>query len=211
MARLNRVASFRGTSKTEDGNLTCGSCGDKIKPGDPYIWWANKQGRMSFRRNRCTKPGCAPKPWEYQTTSPHIQAMMMTEETVLAELDAAEFKVETADTFADEITAIVQQAAEGVREAGEGYTESGQNIEEGFGNATYQSEELVEKGETIEGQADDIESWEPSDTDPPERDEFEDEDDEDAASEAYEQAVADWSEQVRDEAREAVVEACELP
>jgi hypothetical protein len=215
MARLNRVASFRGTSKTEDGNLTCTSCGDKIKPGDPYIWWANKQGRMSLRRNRCTKPECAPKAWEYQTTSPHIAAMMQTEEAVHGELSDAAFNAEDPASWPDEISAIVQAAADGVREVGEGYTESGNNIEEGFGNPTYQSEELVEKGEAIEGQADELESWEPADDSPPERAEFEDDDDEDAdeeaTDEAYGQALDDWAEAIRDEARDAVTEGCELP
>jgi hypothetical protein len=62
MARLNTVKSFRGTSKTEDGNLTCEKCRDKITPGDGYRWWANKMRHMrgSVRRIRCMKNECTP-------------------------------------------------------------------------------------------------------------------------------------------------------
>lgn len=55
MARLNRVNSFRGTTKTADGCLTCEVCRTKIRKGDGYYWWANRAPgqRSSHRRIRC--------------------------------------------------------------------------------------------------------------------------------------------------------------
>lgn len=67
MARLNRVGSFRGTSKTPDGNLTCGKCRATIKKGDSYRWWANRlpgQRGQSVRNIRCAQAACTPKPSE---------------------------------------------------------------------------------------------------------------------------------------------------
>lgn len=203
MARVNYVKSFRGTSKTKDGNLTCSRCGGKIKKGDSYRWWANKMGRSSFKRVRCMKPECAPKPWEHMTTSPHIAGLMQAEEAgheAVADVshsgDASEFCSQVADA--------VQTVADGVRDVAEGYSEGASNMEDGFGHPTYQSEELQTKAEEVEGQADELESWEPSNTEPPEPEEGEDEDE-------REETINNWVEEVRDEANDAITDGCQVP
>jgi hypothetical protein len=203
MARLNHVKSFRGTSKTKDGTITCDACGDKIKKGDPYLWWANKMGRISIRRVRCMKDECRPKPWDYMTTSPHIAGLMMAEDGAQTAVADVEWS-DDAESFVDEIQDAAQEVADAVREVAEGYGEGADNMEEGFGHATYQSEELREKAETLEGQAQEVESWEASNSSPPDRDDEESE-------EEYGQTVEGWMEDVRSEANDAITEACQVP
>lgn len=53
---------------------------------------------------------------------------------------------------------IASDFAQTVREVGEGYTESADNMEEGFGHSTFMSDELREKGESLEEWANDLES-----------------------------------------------------
>ena len=213
MARLNRVKSFRGTSKTADGNLTCSRCGDKIKPGDSYLWWANRTpgSRSGFKRVRCTKDTCRPMPWEYQTTSPHIAALMMADHYANENLDQVEADYEDPEAMLQLVNEAVQGAAEGIREAAEGYGEAADNIEAGFGHETYQSEELRGKSEQLETQADDVENWE-TDVEPPEREEIEAEDedrDEEEQKEAWIAAVDEALENAKEEGRDAITEACE--
>lgn len=203
MARLRYVKSFRGTSKTKDGCLTCSSCGHKIKKGDSYRWWANKMGRSSFKRVRCSKATCTPKPWEYMTTSPHIAGLMQAEEAGQEAVAAVEFGGD-AEEFCSAIASAVQDIAGSVREVGEGYSEGAANMEEGFGHPTYQSEDLEQKGSQVDSQADEVDSWEPENIDLPDQEENEDEDD-------YEVVVNRWVEDVRDEATDAITDACQVP
>jgi hypothetical protein len=204
MARLNHVKSFRGTSKTKDGTITCDSCGDKIKKGDSYLWWANKMGRMSIKRVRCTKDSCRPKPWDYQTTSPHIAGLMMAEDSGSNAVAAVEY-ADDAEAFCSDVASAVQEVADSVREVGEGYSEGASNMEEGFGHPTYQSEELQNKADECESQAAELESWEVGSTEPPERDEKEE------SEEDYAQTVDGWVEDVRSEANDAITEGCQVP
>lgn len=152
MARLNHVRSFRGTTKTPDGNLTCGKCGDKIKPGDGYRWWANRAPgqRGSVRRIRCMKQGCTPTTAE-RTPGRRGQLMGIQED-----LDKA---LGSATTIED-LGSVRDDAASQLRDFGQEFADGADNMEAGFGHETYQSAELREKAEAIEAIADEIEGLE---------------------------------------------------
>lgn len=193
MARLNRVKKFRGTSKTKDRCLTCDACGDKIRPGDSYLWWANKMGRMSLKRTRCTKPECAPKPWDYQTTSPHIAGLMMAEDagqTAVAAIEVGEDQ--DAEALAAELQEAVTSIQADVEEVCNGYREAGEAIESGFGHPTAPSEELEQKAGEVEEHAYELESFDPGTP----------EDGEDLEA---------WLESAKDDANDAITAACEVP
>lgn len=203
MARLNSVASFRGTTKTKDGNLRCGKCGDTITRGQPYLWWANRTpgSRSGYRRIRCTKPGCRPMPWEYQTTSPHRAALMQGAHYGAVAVGEVSADYDDPGAMAEAVADAVHSAAEYVREAADGYTESATNIEDGFGHPTYQSEELQGKGEALTSQADDLDTWEP-DTEQPVRD-----DDTDDAD--WGEIVDTYLSDLQDEATDAIDQGTE--
>lgn len=155
MARLNYVKSFRGTSKTRDGNLTCGSCGEKIKPGDSYRWWANKLpgARGSYRNIRCAKASCTPRPSQMKPgRTGQIMAIGEGLDDQLRDMSGF--------TEVSEFESIRNDLASEVRSFGEEIEESAQNMEDGFGHETYQSQELRERAERIEEAASTLESAE---------------------------------------------------
>lgn len=150
MARLNVVKSFRGTTKTEDGNLTCESCREKIEPGMSYRWWANKMRhqRGSFRHIRCMEAPCTPS--QADMTPGRRGEWMRAEIALHQDIDAASTN--------EELESAAQAAAEAIREFAEQFTEGADNIEEGFGHPTSQSDELRERGEALEAICDELES-----------------------------------------------------
>lgn len=156
MARLNTVKSFRGTTKTPDGNLTCGKCGDTITRGDTYRWWANKLpgSRGSFRNIRCAKPECTPRGSEMAPG--RTGQIMAIGENLDDSLASAGVDLNDAGDF----ESIRDDLASAIREIGEELEESAQNIEDGFGHETYQSGELRERAERITSAADEIEQLE---------------------------------------------------
>lgn len=209
MARLNHVKSFRGTSKTADGNLTCGKCGATITKGDSYRWWSNRSPgmRSGIERYRCAKTACTPSMGE-MTPGRRGQLYLIQEN---AEAALAEW----AGDNTDDLESIWENAADELRELAEEFRESASNIEDGFGHATYQSEEMEEKGDSLEGVADDAPDFE----DPPEREDFEDDEAPEAAmpnqnlslqqsgQEKYEEALEAWREEQRTALTEKLYEA----
>lgn len=151
MARLNTVKKFRGTSKTESGNLTCQNCRAEIKKGDSYQWWANRAPgqRSSFRNIRCIN--CTPTIAE--RTPGRAGQLMMIQQNAEEQIAALTEFDDTGD-----LEALASDIACEVREMADELRESADNIESGFGHPTQQSEELAERADNIEGQADEIES-----------------------------------------------------
>lgn len=147
MARLNYVKSFRGTTKTESGNLTCGKCRKAIEPGMPYQWWANRSPGMrgGSRRVRCMD--CTPTLAE-RTPGRRGQWMMMEA--------ALEEEIAVCATFED-LEATAQSVADQIREFAQEFIDGADNMESGFGHETSTSAELRERGENIEAVADEIE------------------------------------------------------
>lgn len=165
MARLNVVKSFRGTTKTEDGNLTCERCREKIRKGDGYRWWANRLPgqRSSYRRIRCMNPECHPTIADL-TPGRRGQLMQIQQD--------ADKQIWAWDGEIEDLTGIAESVADEIREMAEELRESAQNIEDGFGHATSTSDELNERGDAMEGYADEIADCDFDD--PPEFEDFED-------------------------------------
>lgn len=150
MARLNHVKSFRGTTKTQSGNLTCGKCRTAITPGMPYQWWANRSpgSRGGFRNIRCMD--CTPTMAE-RTPGRRGQWMMME-----AELEK---EIDACATF-DDLEATAESVAQQIRDFAQEFIDGADNMESGFGHETSTSMELRERGENIEAVADEIEQLE---------------------------------------------------
>jgi hypothetical protein len=140
--------------------LMCGYCNKPINIGDPYKWVAPRAHRAAHgikRVRHTTCPGWKPS----ELTSSHHLA------TIYAAQEAAEEQITavTVDTTEDvpnaeeDLLGIAAEFAESVMEASESYGESAQNIEDGFGHETYQSEELREKSEAVDGWSDDVAAY----------------------------------------------------
>ena len=155
---LNRDAHTELDHEFTQKPLTCGYCHKDINIGDPYKWVAPRAHRAAkgIKKTRHTTcPGWRPSEL---TSSPHLA-------TIYAAQEAAEDAVsnvgdpetiEDTEGFLEELRGILEETAEGVREAAESYRESAEAIEEGFQHPTFQSEELMEKSEAVDGWADDL-------------------------------------------------------
>jgi hypothetical protein len=115
----------------------CEKCGATIHVGDPYKWTKPKTSHYGGRkRTRCTTcPGW--KPSEVSTSR-------------LAIIWDAQQSLESAED--------VQGVIDAAREVSEGDMEAAENIRDGFGHDTQQSEELEERGQELEGWADELEN-----------------------------------------------------
>jgi len=165
MARTHEV-------KKSQKQHRCSACGQPIEVGQPYKWFKMKLSRGGIKKSyheTCTIPP------SHRTTS---RMGIIWDAQAAVDFSAAE-------DF-DGIRQELETFAETVREVAEEYNESAQNIEDGFGHATYQSDELRERGEALESWADEIEQWDFSGEEPDEGD-YETTDDE-----AYEAAVGEW-------------------
>lgn len=188
MARLNHVKSFRGTTKTESGNLTCGRCHTAIEPGMPYQWWANRAPgqRGSFRNIRCMN--CTPTVAE-RTPGRRGQWLQMEQDFEQRICDISAF---------EDLENVAGEIAGEIRDFANEFIESADNMESGFGHETSTSAELRERGEEIESAADGLEQL--SFDEPEEAEEF----DEDAVGEELAQAMFACSvEDLDDEDRDA--------
>lgn len=148
MARLNHVKSFRGTSKTQDGNLCCSKCGATITKGDSYRWWANRAPGMrgGIKRIRCMKSECTPTIAE-MTPGRRGQWYGMQE--------GFEQELAACATI-DDVQATAESIASEVESFGQEFIEGADNMESGFGHETEQSMDLRQKGEDIEQAAAEI-------------------------------------------------------
>jgi len=166
-------------------NHSCEKCGVEIKVGDPYKHVSPKSGPYGGRKRiRCA----ACPPWQHwELTTSKMAAIWEAQSTI--EIYGG----------VDDVRAALVDFAETVRGVAEEYRESAQNIEDGFGHETYQSAELAEKGDALDGWADDLESWDPPDGDEYEPDEDLDEDEQKGAEEQ-------WLQDLHDAANDAVNE-----
>lgn len=140
-------------------NHTCGKCHTDIKPGDPYKHISPRSGPYGGRTlYRC---GNCPNwhRWEYSSSL-----------SARCEQIAYDAESQSWDCH-DDVKAILEDAAQAVRDLAEEKRESAQNIEDGFGRATYQSDELNEVADNLDSWADDIENADiPEDPEPEEDD-----------------------------------------
>jgi hypothetical protein len=129
-------------------NRKCGKCGLEIKPGMPYKWIKPKSGpyggSMMVRCEACPTWNV----WDYSSSLSARLAQISH--------DAWNDFPEDATTE-DEISEWASGVAEQVRDLAQEKRDSADNIRDGFGHDTYQSEELDQVADDLEGWADEIE------------------------------------------------------
>lgn len=236
MARTHFVKTFRGQRKCQYkaegqyGNcgqpkdvhanldheftqtaLRCDSCGQPIEIGMGYKWVAPRAHRAArgHKRNRhLTCPSWRPSEL---TSSPHLATIYAAQEAAEDEIDAlAVESFEDTDSLEEALQDIANSFGEAITEAAESYGESATNIEDGFGHSTYQSEELQEKADAVEGWANDAQSWTPeSFTDEPTCVECDDaeEDHDNTSGHDFEPdltPVEDWLDEQKDSLRDVI-------
>ena len=154
-------------------------CKQEIAIGTPYKWIEPSGQRVRNRHESCPTWNV----WEYSSSLSARIAQIQSEQPYDFE------SLEDAQQWASD-------KAQEIRDLAEEKRESASNIEEGFGHATYQSDELNETADSLESWADEIESVDlpefPEDEEKSEED-TEEADDEEAAAEL----LLEWQEEVR--------------
>jgi hypothetical protein len=156
---LRRTVEDRTQPKA---NLRCDSCGKDIEPGQSYKWVQPKSGPYGGRkRNRHADcPTWRPS----ELTSSNVKSILWSA------TEAFDDAIGGAETV-QEIRDLVEEVATAAQDAIDALTESADNMEEGFGHETYQSTELRERAEEIEGWMDELSNWD-ADEDPDELDDL---------------------------------------
>jgi hypothetical protein len=149
MARAEYIKSARASKF----DRTCYTCRQPIEVGQGYA--RNQPSRYSPTYQWHT--ACASPPASVLETNDKRSQAMAAFEDAYASLDAIGDDIE-GDEVESALTDLRDTAAEGVREAAEMWREAQQSIEDGFGHATYQSDEMGDHADTYDGVADTIES-----------------------------------------------------
>jgi hypothetical protein len=135
-------------------NLRCDfpGCEDpEIRPGQAYMWIKPKSGPYGGSQRNRHQTHRAWHVWEY-SNSLSAQVARIEHD---ADVDSAESE--------DDVTSVLNDAAEAIRDLASQKREGAENIESGFGHATYQSEELEQQADDLESWADDVEATEVED------------------------------------------------
>lgn len=142
-------------------NLKCEKCGTEIEVGMPYKHVTPKSGPYGgSKRVRCE--ACpAWQPWDLSNSLGARLAQISNDFSNAQPFESPE-----------DVTSALEAAAESIREIASEKEEGASNIEEGFGHATYQSEELTATAESLNGWADEIEQVEVPDLPEPEERHF---------------------------------------
>ncbi len=179
------VARVKTVQKSAKDQGKCGNCGIELPKGSGYIWWT-VGFRSNYKYKRCLKPGCFPRPSTRETSK---------FATILSAQENFQDTIEEQDTK-DSIESAVQEVGSSVREVADEYQEALDAWENG-------NEQIQEKVDHYSGQADEIENWTFEGADEPERcDNHEDEPDDDC--EECQEKCAEWLDEIREAAREAV-------
>jgi rubrerythrin len=119
-----------------------------IQPGEPYMHITPKSGpyggRTLYRHGN--HPG-----WNVWDYSHSLSAQVAR---ISSDYEDAVLGADEESTVQDALQAMADE----VRDLAEQRRESASNIEEGFGHATYQSEELEQQAEDLDGWADELEN-----------------------------------------------------
>jgi hypothetical protein len=126
----------------------CTHEGREIKPGQSYKHISPKSGPYGGRQLNRHAEHPSWNVWDY-SSSINAQAQRIAH-------DAME-QVSGVESTED-VESILSSAADEIRELAEQRRESASNIEDGFGHATYQSEQLESDADELESWADEVES-----------------------------------------------------
>ncbi len=139
--------------------LRCENCGKDIQVGEGYKWVAPRAHRAArgFKKIRCLDEPA----WKQSelTSSPVLSVIYAGQEAAdeaLSRLEAPTVE-EDAETVLEEIQGIAEEMGAAALEGAEMRQESASAIEDGFGHATGQSEELQSDGDMLEDWANDLE------------------------------------------------------
>ena len=135
----------------------CEIDGREILPGTPYMWIKPKSGPYGGHLKARHAQHPAWNVWDY---SDSLSANLARIESEASDGLASVESVEDAQS-------VLEAAASEIRDLAERKRESASNIEDGFGHATYQSEELEQQADDLDGWADEVEA-----TDLPDQDEY---------------------------------------
>jgi hypothetical protein len=126
---------------------TCGKCREELPKGSTYRWY--KVGfRTRYRSIRCMKPECTPRNSELDGSK--MATVWDAQESFEDALSSAGCK--------SDIESALEEYAGAVREVGEEYREAGTDD-----NGTEWSPDSIERADTLESAADEIESIDLSD------------------------------------------------
>lgn len=152
---MARITSVKSAGKRKEGRARyrCYTCREEITEGQAYLW--TQPSRFSARINwhqSCTRPPAS----AMESNDKRAQAMAAFEDgyDALSSIDVSQYS--DVDELRDELRSIIEVVAEGVRESAGMWRESAENIEDGFGHATYQSDELNERADEYDGIADSV-------------------------------------------------------
>ena len=168
-------------------NRKCERCGNEITVGSPYKYVSPKSGPYGGR----TRYRCASCPnwqvWELSNSLSARIAQLQNDWIVSADTDWDE----------EQVSSHLSEAAEAIRELAEEKREAAQNIIDGFGHDTYQSDDLNEIADNLDGWADYVESADVPEK-PVEPDDEENEDDDDSVQEwdEYRSELDSWIDEV---------------
>jgi hypothetical protein len=127
---------------------TCDYCREPVQVGQAYKWIAPKSGPYGGRRMVRHEGHPSWQVWEYSSS---LSAQLAR---VAHDFNAAIDGVSTEDEVQD----ALNDAAQAVEEIADEKQESSERMEEGFGHATYQSDELRDTADQLRSWADEIRS-----------------------------------------------------
>lgn len=171
MPAVNHVAKARKSPGK------CGKCGDTIRKGQSYVWWAFRYGG---KRVRCSKPECAPKPADLTQSEFYSTLYGIQEET---------FAGTTADELKDQRDSVVSELNDLAEETRGKFDNMPEGLQQGD-----TGQMLEERADACESAVSDLEGVD-----------IEDEDrEEDETDEAYNERNEQHLEEVRQELQDAL-------
>lgn len=192
------VAKVNTVNKAAKDQGSCMKCGDKLPKGSAYLWYT-----VGFRSRskyvRCTKPECFPKPSERESSK--LADVYGAMEDASASIDIADG--DTPGELIGNLQEQLQVVADTIREVADQYRESATNPNTGivFNTAS------EERADTLDSAAEELEGWQPNDSEPDRCGEHQDEDLDSDEVQECDDCIAmgeEWADTVRSEALEAL-------
>lgn len=182
------VQKIETVKKSRKDQGQCSRCRCALPVGSGYLYWM-PGFRSNYKIVRCLKVSCFPKPSERETSK------------VATILAAQENSAEVIDDACDveEVETAVQEVGNSIREVADEYQEALDAWEHG-------NEQLQEKVDHYETQAEELENWSyEGDHEPGHCDNYEhpDHDESDEYCDCEEKSLQ-WLDEIRDAARDAV-------